>query len=778
MLRLLALGLIIGYGVLFVSLPVTAEEQGGQAGPGVVMPQGGTTAAQHDPVTEFVSGVTPQFFTSYTLNGGYVAAGRAMRNKGFGVITISTIPAGSRVEAAFLYWATLNFSATAAMANGKINGQAITGTRFAGSIGPCWGPSNAAHAYRANVTHRMTLTGNGTYNLTGFASGRTDGSNPWVTSTIPPLCEGATLVIIYRNAASPVRTIVLYEGCKYFEGKDGFSFPVAGFVADPVTSASLTVFGADGQISGTSVTIATPDVNKESLAFNGGVIAGPTTTSPWNGASGLPSPRLWDTHTYNVTSRVPLGAKRVTVANVAYSTSKVVDCMNWIGVVFSVTAKDEDRDGLVDSWEQNGYDHDGNGTVDVNLPAMGANRRKKDVFVEIDYMVGAHTHKPIQAGINLIVNSFAAAPVANPNGTTGIKLHVDTGNLGGGNALAHADNIGVWAGFDARKAANFAANRRPIFHYCIFAHNMTGFGSTSGISKGINGRDFIVSLGGWTNQIGTTQEQAGTFMHEFGHNIGLRHGGNNHANYKPNFLSVMNYFFQTRGLRFNSADGRFDYSRTVNRTLIESALNEALGIGGLASYGTRFTSPGCIQRVVNNASANVNWNWILPANQNPVSVNIDNCVAGLVTHVGFNDWPNLVLNGRSLGDSNPDAFIGTMPSPAQFVEGVGLKELTPEEDSRIPLFPPSRVSVETDELGISQLTWRPVGLEIITHYRVYLNGENGVHKLIGSVPADPQMELTAQGVYTFSPDSGVEGAKYGVGAVDHYGNESEVAALQ
>jgi hypothetical protein len=37
-------------------------------------------------------------------------------------------------------------------------------------------------------------------------------------------------------------------------------------------------------------------------------------------------------------------------------------------------------------------------------------------------------------------------------------------------------------------------------------------------------------------------------MHEFGHNLGLYHGGDENTNYKPNYLSVMNYLHQLQGL--------------------------------------------------------------------------------------------------------------------------------------------------------------------------------------------------------------------------------------
>ncbi|MET7329740.1 CARDB domain-containing protein [Nonomuraea sp. NPDC005650] len=46
-------------------------------------------------------------------------------------------------------------------------------------------------------------------------------------------------------------------------------------------------------------------------------------------------------------------------------------------------------------------------------------------------------------------------------------------------------------------------------------------------------------------RLGTVQDQAGTIMHELGHALSLRHGGNSEENWKPNYLSVMNYFFQT-----------------------------------------------------------------------------------------------------------------------------------------------------------------------------------------------------------------------------------------
>ena len=72
--------------------------------------------------------------------------------------------------------------------------------------------------------------------------------------------------------------------------------------------------------------------------------------------------------------------------------------------------------------------------------------------------------------------------------------------------------------------------------------------------------------------------QAGTLMHELGHNLGLRHGGDDHVRYKPNYLSVMNYAFQLTGLLQADLTARLDYSRFAIG-MNEAALNETTGFG-------------------------------------------------------------------------------------------------------------------------------------------------------------------------------------------------------
>jgi hypothetical protein len=83
----------------------------------------------------------------------------------------------------------------------------------------------------------------------------------------------------------------------------------------------------------------------------------------------------------------------------------------------------------------------------------------------------------------------------------------------------------------------------------------------SGLSRTIPGMEFLVSLATPEDPTGDADQQSGTFLHELGHNLGLLHGGADNTNWKPNYLSTMNYLFQVTGLMVDGTLGHFDYSR-------------------------------------------------------------------------------------------------------------------------------------------------------------------------------------------------------------------------
>ena len=72
---------------------------------------------------------------------------------------------------------------------------------------------------------------------------------------------------------------------------------------------------------------------------------------------------------------------------------------------------DADGDALPDSWETDGVDVDGDGTIDLDLPGMGADPRHKDLFVELDFMP---PHRFDAAAAGQIADAFADAPGEQP----------------------------------------------------------------------------------------------------------------------------------------------------------------------------------------------------------------------------------------------------------------------------------------------------------------------------------------------------------------------------
>ena len=382
--------------------------------------------------------------------------------------------------------------------------------------------------------------------------------------------------------------------------------------------------------------------------------------------------------------------------------------------------EDTDGDGLLDQWEEEGVRVTVDGVdVFVDLPAMGADPMRKDIFVEIDYMVAepgcapffdvcfsGHSHMPKPRAMEKIIYSFFLAPASNPDGSTGINLHVDYGPHGimnpetlelwgsrsQSNALRHDSQLGSvnllgqyrWSEFREIKRDNFSKARAPFFHYAVFAHDLGDSGTTSGLSRGIGASDFIVSLGSWDNVVGSVNDQAGTFMHELGHNLGLRHSGRVDlldTNFKPNYLSVMNYAFQTRGLRVGGRDGFFDYSQFELATLDEDGLDESAGLNAgapLSNYGTRYWCSMNAERVVDSVEA-IDWNCDGDTADTGIQENInegpawrhDTRTSNLRS---YHDWANLVFTGGAIGQPGADPLLP---------EETEVTEITYEEDATL-----------------------------------------------------------------------------------------------
>ncbi len=331
--------------------------------------------------------------------------------------------------------------------------------------------------------------------------------------------------------------------------------------------------------------------------------------------------------------------------------------------------RDTDRDGLADGDEVLGT------LAGLDLPAFGVSPLRKDILMEYDWVADAkdceaHTHRPTPAALDLVTAVFASAPVPNPDGTTGIHIVHDYGQGGvftGGNLVDDSDGV-IVGGVNQReyldhKAANFGLEREGYFHYVLMLHNYNLDSSSSGQAE-IGHDDMIVSLQCFYDH---TTAVAHTIVHELGHNLGLRHGGDtNLPNYKPNYNSVMNYRYQFPGVDDNCTppgDGVLDYSYGTRPALDENDLDEPDGICGPGTVG---------------------WDWNGDGDTSDLGIQVD--INTNSSGEGderfdvlrdFDDWANLVLTGVN-EDADGVAFRKTpeivscqpLPESLRWPEGI------------------------------------------------------------------------------------------------------------
>lgn len=359
------------------------------------------------------------------------------------------------------------------------------------------------------------------------------------------------------------------------------------------------------------------------------------------------------------------------------------------------TSPDADNDGLPDVAE--GPDSTWN---ELPLYAWGARTGQRDVFVEVDWLNPSGRTGALDPGI--LPRREALERIEQVFRGRNLFVHFDTGglfhpapgrspadfDLGGGNQVPWActvtlSNVAGATSLYRLKAEHSDVRRRLAFHYALFANalgDVTCANSGNGVSGNaeLSGNDLAVALGatGLTlgNQSGinrTINWQSATLMHELGHNLGLRHGGDEDVNWKPNYLSIMNYHYQYDGLpvvgmsegdryffdyaSFGVCSGApgftnvntlqrnrngtpatwgLDYSNGTSITLNEAMLNESAGMG----------RPG---------SGPVDWNWNGTIDPMPVSANVNGLAVFPFqcprTNTGsdllrdFNDWNALVL---------------------------------------------------------------------------------------------------------------------------------------
>lgn len=310
----------------------------------------------------------------------------------------------------------------------------------------------------------------------------------------------------------------------------------------------------------------------------------------------------------------------------------------WVGSDCSVVNcdRDQDLDGLPDHWEMYGIpyvdkntgqllryrlDVDHDGVIDARVD-------HRDLFVEVDAMTATGL-APAAGELDPVIDAFEQAPVTNPDGTTGIALHLDLDE----DDLATQDfdyDINGWDVFHSIKSIHFGTPQEradggaipesrlldakaQAYRYCIFGRAHIFHVSVTGRAEvsEFGGNDFYIALGANANNPlpeggvfgGTPQKKQAIFMHELGHTLGLSHYGpvsqlpaderhdfelgfGRKLNRKPNYMSVMNYVWtlpKDEDLSFEwrtPGSWRLDYSRVALPTLNEADLDEQAGLVG------------------------------------------------------------------------------------------------------------------------------------------------------------------------------------------------------
>jgi hypothetical protein len=436
----------------------------------------------------------------------------------------------------------------------------------------------------------------------------------------------------------------------------------------------------------------------------------------------------------------------------------------------SYAAADSDNDGVPDEWKKNGF-------VDITLPSGQRQRLnlkqdgpltagRKDVFVWVAWMQDSkHSHKPDAKAMSIVREAFARAPVANADGSEGIRLHVfyspvpllEQAILGGATPTGEYD----WTEFDKIKSNVFPKELEKVFRFCIFAHDIDP-DHHSGMSKGIGSYDFIVSLGAFEEdgKPAGAFSQAGTFMHELGHNLGLHHGGADDVNYKPNYISVMNYLFQLNGI-FVDQRAAFDYSR-FEMVADENKLDRSTGltkIADLKNYGTQYYCDkyGDATQSADSIAGPIDWDCSgQTSGLISQDVNRDGSRGKLV---GFDDWKHLVLK--------PAPSAGVTPLRAR----LKLRdELTLGKANLIAIRSVSRVVAAQKEGGVV-IQWQPVPNTRVLAYEINRVSATGEQVTLGAADAKAT---------TFRDEKAPKGRQsYRVRAVyKPFGNPAAVKASQ
>ena len=409
---------------------------------------------------------------NYLVTGDYAAAGvnlhgaAAVNGKVTGTISIPNsagpgspgVPTGADLIDGFMYWTTLESSASPTGLNATFLGYPISGQQIGTDLPYTDGAqSGTLRVYRANVNAYFQNGANGI--RTG--SGNFAVSLPGAGTNGVLLSEGASLVVIYRVLSHnfPLKAVVIYDG--------------SAIPASSTTQNMQGFYDAAGGGNGSGA-VTTLFVN----------------SSGWN----------------NISTTSPLGQpdqyNAQLNAGIAYG-----------ALILSTALNNPDNDGILAAWKAgpSGSDfHSGEpGYYDVKtglwVGLPGAKQGQKDLYVQLDYMCGAvradGSCDPNQENLFPSPDAQGNDPLAMVQQSfarSGIALHLQVGNavpedtctdspgqpcqfpgqpgvVGWKNSLEFSK---VWprnltsCGSGGDCSPRFAYGQKDSYHYVLFGHSL------------------------------------------------------------------------------------------------------------------------------------------------------------------------------------------------------------------------------------------------------------------------------------------------------------------
>lgn len=423
-----------------------------------VLVQSGGSAAPSDVLT---------YSRGFLLTGNYVVSTIDLpRGGGVGELVFSetggnAVPADAEIAGAYLYWEALA-PAGAPIARARFRGLDITTAKASRltALPPtgaanCWGTSGneprVLTMFRADVLamlpkqYDVNDKWTGRYLINNVSHSVELGTKAAGNNLVT--VAGATLLLVYRDPAEPLRKIVVYDGAHAQTQGQTTTQAIAGFYRSSLLnkSARLThIVGSGANNAG------------ERILFNG---------SPLQDLNPIPAPidsgsdRGWASPTFDVTSHMPGavssdGFGEVVTTSLDHGadnqSSTPYECLTWAAMVFSTTVEDVDADGLPDALEEGTPLKDPAtpqfpaGQTLPDLYAMGAHVGQKDLFIEVNAMVAdagttygsphapynstlvsvtdplGHNHMPTPAVLKRVGDAYLAG---------GVHAHFDVGDL-------------------------------------------------------------------------------------------------------------------------------------------------------------------------------------------------------------------------------------------------------------------------------------------------------------------------------------------------------------